>query len=283
MSQKSGTLPTYDGLTLATRQWIPHDHPKAAVVIIHGLSEHAGRYVHVIKELMAHDFTVFTYDQRHHGRSRGLPRALVERFSSFVDDLAVVLNWVRSEIGDMPLFAYGHSLGGGVLARYIGEGRGEHLAGAILSSAALRIPDDFSPFLQKLAPLVSRIRPTLQTTGRDREFLSRNPTVRQAFMADHLTYKGGLRARTGYEILNNARSIIDTAPAFTIPILFLHGTGDKITDPQGSQMLYDAIPSTDKTIKLFNGLFHEIHNEDEQQEVIAAIVQWLNQRTDNEL
>lgn len=279
MTHESGTLPTYDGLMLATRTWIPHDHPKAAVLIIHGLSEHSGRYAHVAAELMLHDFAVFAYDQRHHGQSSGEPRALVNRFGSFVDDLAVVLNWVKSEIRDIPLFAYGHSLGGGVLARYIGEGRGEHLAGAILSSAALRIPDDFSPILQKLAPLVSRIRPTLQTTGRDRQFLSRNPAVRRAFMEDPLTYKGGLRARTGYEILTNARTIIDTASAFTIPVLFLHGTGDKITDPQGSQALYDAIPSTDKTIKLFEDFFHEIHNEDEQAEVIAAIVEWLNERS----
>ena len=279
MPQKSSFLPTYDGLQLATRQWIPSSEPKAAVLIIHGLSEHAGRYAHVAGELTSNGYTVFAYDQRHHGKSGGKPRAFIERFGSLVDDLAVALNWVRSEIGDLPLFVYGHSLGGGVLARYIREGRAEHLSGAILSSAALRIPDDFSPILQKLAPIVSRLRPTLQTTGRDREFLSRNPAVREAFMSDPLTYKGGLRARTGFEILTNTRTILETTEAFTIPILFLHGTGDKITDPLGSQMFYDAIPATDKTLKLFDDFFHEIHNEDQKSEVISAVVEWLDARS----
>ena len=98
-------------------------------------------------------------------------------------------------------------------------------------------------------------------------------------MSDPLTYKGGLRARTGFEILTNTRTILETTEAFTIPILFLHGTGDKITDPLGSQMFYDAIPATDKTLKLFDDFFHEIHNEDQKSEVISAVVEWLDARS----
>jgi len=279
MQHDAGTISTDDGLTLATRRWVPGTKPRGVVLIVHGLSEHSGRYAHVATQLLLHDFAVYSYDHRHHGRSGGSPRAYIEDFDRLVDDLRTVLHWVHSDCGDLPLFVYGHSLGGAIAARYVAINGSEGLAGLILSSAALRIPDDFSPVLRRLAPLLSRFLPRLPTVGDDRAHLSRDPSVLRAFMEDPLTYKGGLRARTGYQVLLNSMDILDHADAFRLPLLLLHGSADRITDPKGSRLLCERAPAEDKTLLVYDGWYHELHNEEERQRVLDDVTEWLEART----
>jgi acylglycerol lipase len=278
MQHDAGTLTTDDGLVLATRRWLPQGRPEAFVLIVHGLSEHSGRYAHVATHLMLHDFAVLSYDHRHHGRSEGAPRAYIERFDRLVDDLDMVLDWARTEAGDRPIFLFGHSIGGAVVARYVIEHGDEGLAGVILSSAALKFSDDQFPLLRKIAPLLSRFFPTLPTTKDDRAYLSRDPSVQRAFMRDPLTYKGGLRTRTGWVALTNTGDIMDHGQAFTAPLYLFHGTADRITDPLGSQQLFEAAGAADKTLRLYDGFYHETLNEEERQQVLDELVEWLSAR-----
>jgi len=271
----AGTLTTSDGLTLATRRWIPHAEPQASVLIAHGLSEHSGRYAHVAAHLLLNDLAVYGYDHRHHGRSAGQPRAFVDRFQDLVDDLALVIDWVTTEAPQRPLFLFGHSLGGAVATRYIAQNGGEALAGLILSSPALQIPEDFSPLLQRVAPIVSRLFPRLPTTKRDRAFLSRDPAVMKSWNADPLTYKGGLRARTGYQILMNTRDLLDHTDVFTMPLLVLHGTDDNITSPKGSKLFYERVPTSDKTLWMLDGGYHETFNDLDQEKALEDLASWL--------
>ena len=155
MQHDAGTLRTDDGLTLATRRWTPHARPKAAVVIVHGIGEHSGRYAHVAAHLLLHDYAVYAFDLRGHGRSEGHPRVYVASFDEYVSDLDCFLADVRKEHRG-PLFLLGHSMGGGIAALYVIERGTDGLAGLVLSSAALQIPADLSPLLQKAAGVLSR-------------------------------------------------------------------------------------------------------------------------------
>jgi alpha-beta hydrolase superfamily lysophospholipase len=277
MQHDAGTLRTDDGLSLATRRWTPSNRPKATVALVHGIGEHSGRYAHVATHLLLHDVAVHAFDLRGHGRSEGEPRAYVESFDAFVRDLDHFLREVRREQRG-PLFLYGHSLGGGIAARYVVERGTEGLDGLILSSAALQIPADLSPILQKLAGPVSRFTPTLPTTKLDTSLLSRDPAVVRAYEQDPLVYTGGVRARVGHEVLRNAETIQQHPEAFTLPLYLFHGTADQITDPDGCRWLYEHAPTDDKTLKLYEGFFHETHNEPGRKRVLDDLTAWIEAR-----
>ncbi len=278
MQHDAGTLAAADGLTLATRRWTPRERPKAVVLIVHGIAEHSGRYAHLATHLLLHGYAALAYDHRAHGRSEGEPRTHVESFGELVDDLRVAAGWAREEAEGRPLFVFGHSLGGSVAARYVVEHGTDGLAGLILSSPALKIPPDLSPLLQKVAGLLNRVAPRLRTAKLDLGHLSRDPAVARAYRADPLTDSGGIRARMGYEILRATDGLLGRADAFTLPLLLLHGTADRITDPGGTQALYDAAPTADKTLELYEGFYHETFNEPERERVLDDIADWLDAR-----
>ncbi|MEM1041476.1 MAG: lysophospholipase [Bacteroidota bacterium] len=278
MQHDAGTFRTDDGLTLATRRWVPHDHPKAAVVIVHGIADHSGRFAHVAAHLMLSDYEVYAFDLRGHGRSEGEPRAYVESFDAYVADLGLFLEHVH-EAAAKPVFLLGHSLGGLIAARYVALYGTGGLAGLLLSSAALRIPADLSPVLQKLAGTVSRFTPTLATTKLNTEHLSRDPGVVRGYEQDPLTYTGGVRARTGAETLRVTKEMPSHIGAFTLPLYLFHGAADRITDPAGSQWLYEHAPSEDKTFNLYDDLYHETMNEPERHVVLGDLVAWLDAHT----
>ena len=276
MQHDAGTLRTDDGLTLATRRWQPHARPKGAVALVHGIGEHSGRYAHVATHLMLHDYAVYAFDLRGHGRSEGEPRAYVEAFDVYVADLDRVLEHIRAEAGVLPLFLMGHSMGGGIAARYVIEHGAGGLAGLVLSSAALRVPADLSPFLQKIAGVVSRFAPKLPATRLNTANLSRDPAVARAYEQDPLVYGGGVRARVGHAILQNVQHIEQHTDAFTLPLYLFHGTADRIADPEGSRRLFERAPTEDKTLKLYDGLLHETMNEPERERVLTDLTDWLD-------
>ena len=276
MQHDAGTLTASDGLTLATRRWMPTSRPKAVVVLVHGIGEHSGRYAHVATHLMLHDYAVHSFDLRGHGRSEGEPRVYVDSFDEYLEDLAQFLRHVRSEAPRLPLFLYGHSMGGGIAANYVVERGTDGLAGLVLSSAALKIPADLSPLLQKAAGVLSRLVPKIPLTKIDPDDLSRDPAVVRAYLEDPLVYTGGVRPRVGAEILRVTDHIQNHIDAFTLPLYLYHGTDDKITDPAGSRSVYERAPTDDKTLNLYEGFFHETHNEPERERVLKDLTDWLD-------
>ena len=276
MQHDASTLTTDDDLTLATRRWTPSGRPKAVVALVHGIGEHSGRYAHVATHLMLHGYAVHAFDLRGHGRSEGEPRVYVDSFEAYIDDLALFLAYVHADAPRLPLFLYGHSLGGAIAAYYVAERGTDGLAGLILSSAALKIPADLSPILQKAAGVLSRLVPKLPLTKLDTSDLSRDPAVVRAYEQDPLVYTGGVRPRVGAEILRVTDYLQRHAAAFTLPLYLYHGTADKITDPEGSRLLYERAPSDDKTLNLYEGLYHETHNEPERERVLTDLTDWLD-------
>ena len=262
-----------DGTLLQARAWLPADALRSAVALVHGYAEHIGRYAHVAEFLAQRGHAVYGYDQRGHGRSPGR-RAYVNAFGEYVDDLAVFLDRVREEAPGRPLFLLGHSMGGAVSAHYALR-EDAVLDGLLLSSAALDLPTP--PALQALAWLLGRLVPTLPTLKLDRHLISRDAAVIAATDADPLYYRGGIPARTAAELFDAGRHLRQHLEAFTLPLLLLHGTADGITRPDGSQACYARARSTDKTLALYPGLYHETFNEPEKARVLKEVAAWLDE------
>lgn len=271
----TGSITTDDGTRLFTQRWCA-DAPSAAVALVHGYAEHAGRYAHVAGYLNAHDVSVYTFDLRGFGRSDGR-RALVSSFDQLLDDLQRFLDRTRLQMPEVPLFLFGHSMGGALCALYAIE-RSQAFQGLILSSPAVEVDDSIAPFLRKLAGVLGRLVPTLPTIHTPNNAISRDPAVVEAAERDPLNYNGRVLARTGAEFIRVAQRIQTHMAAIALPLLVFHGTADKLTDPDASRMLYEHARSSDKTLKLYDGLYHETLNEPEKEQVLEDVVEWLKAR-----
>jgi acylglycerol lipase len=269
-----GNFKAADGLSLFEQWWETETGPKAAVAIVHGLAEHSSRYVHVAEHLARGGYAVDTFDLRGHGRSEGR-RAFIRSFDEFLADLDLFLGRVRARHRRTPVFLLGHSMGGGITPLFVITRKPE-IRGLILSAGALKISDDISPLLIRMSGIVGRILPKLPTIKLDSSAISRDPEVVKHYDNDPLNYRGGTPARTGAEIVRATRRIQAQMEAITLPLLILHGTADRLTDIEGSKQLYARAGSSDKTLKLYDGLYHEILNEPEKARVLEDIVHWLD-------
>lgn len=264
MEVSMGSLSTKDGLTLMMRRWSVSD-PTATILIVHGVSEHLGRWEHVAEFFAERRYEVAAYDHRGHGSSTG-SRIHVDRFDDYVEDLGLMVERVRSEL---PLVVYGHSMGGLITTMYA-ESELPQPDLYVLSAPAL---DASAPqALKTAARLVSKVLPGVRlaapTKGED---LSRNPAVGEAYFADPLVDLKGT-ARFGAEFL----AAMDVARAAVgkihVPTLVIHGGDDSLVPPAASAPLA-AVDAVER--RVFPGLRHEMHNEPESADVLQFVVGWL--------
>ncbi len=272
---RGGIQTTPDGASLAYDIWSPPETPRSVIVIVHGYAEHSGRHAPLAAHFVAQGHAVWTYDQRGHGRSSGR-RAYAHTFDDYLDDLDAMLGCTREQFPGQPLFLFGHSMGGAVSTLYCLE-RQAALKGLILSSPALKLPD-VAPLLQRFSSVIGRLVPRLPTVKLNLKHLSRDAGVVAQAAADPLYYHGRMPARTGAELVRATRRINARMETFTLPVLLFHGTADRLTDPTGSTELYSRARSTDKTLALYPGLFHETFNEPEKNQVREEIAEWLDER-----
>lgn len=270
---QSMTLKTADGLDLHTIRW-PVATPRARVVIVHGLGEHAARYTHVAAALNAADFSVYALDHRGHGRSSGT-RTYFDSFGQPEADLARYIDEIRQTTPDVPLFIYGHSMGSLIALRYTLKHQGD-LAGLIVSGYALSVKDTAPTLLFAVIRSLSTIIPKqrLLPLGYDR-LISRDPVVQAAYRDDPLVDSGLLRVGMAAKLLAEAEDQRGQHQRLHLPILILHGSDDQITPASGGEILFEQVSSTDKTHTVYPAAYHELHNEPEQETVIADIVAWL--------
>ena len=262
-----------DDVALHVQHWVPEKPPIATLIIVHGLAEYGGRYVDFAHRLSTIGFQTVAMDLRGHGKSPG-KRAYVFDIRQFVNDVASLVDKVKSESPQLPVFMFGQSMGGAIAALYAVRHQQE-ISGLILFSAALKIHDNFSPLLQKLSGLIAAIFPKLPTLKLDSTLISRDPAVVQTYAGDPMIYHGGTLAKTGAEIIKATREIQNHAEQLRLPLYIAHGTGDKITDPEGSRIVHELAASTDKTLKLYPNLYHELHNEPEKEQVFSDLLAWL--------
>jgi acylglycerol lipase len=257
---------TRDGLEQLRRHWAV-DAPKAAILLVHGIGEHSGRYEHVGEALAAAGYDTVGFDQRGFGKSGGR-RAFVNDFSEYVDDVADLLA-ERRELG-VPVVLMGHSLGGLISATYLVSDHPQPDL-AVLSAPALSAK---IPLWQRVAvPVLSRVAPKLHVKSDfDGSVLSRDVDVQERYNNDPLRVEGSTAA-LGRQILDAMKATSPEIATITLPTYVLHGGTDTLVPPSASEPIGE-LPNV--TRKLWAGLLHECMNEPEWPEVVAGITDWLD-------
>jgi len=269
-------FPINDDIKLYTKNWQPEKNVKAVIIIIHGLAEHVDRYDHVGNYFSLLGYAVEAYDLRGHGKSEG-EKAYIDSILEYVSDLQNYVNHIKLKHPGKHIFLLGHSMGGEIACLYSIKYQTE-ISGLILSGAVIKISDDISPLLQKLSGFIAAIFPRLPTTKIDSSGISRDKNIVELYDDDPLVYRGGTLARTGSEIIKGTKHIKKNMKQITIPVLIMHGTSDRLADPEGSSQLYNGVNSEDKTLKLYENYYHEILNEPEKERVLQDIIKWLDER-----
>jgi acylglycerol lipase len=281
MSHTEGSLPGSKGLKIHWQNWAPDTAPvKAAVIIAHGLGEHGGRYGHVAEALVAQGCSVYAIDHRGHGRSEGA-RAMIDRFAHAVADLDLLATMVQREHRGKPLFLLGHSLGG-ALSLSFSLKHADKLDGLILSGPAVAL-DGAPPMMKPLSKLLSFLTPKVGMFGIDPSLVNNNPETAVAYAKDPLNCHGKVPARTLGELVKFLEWMPAVLPFIKLPTLILHGRDDRLAGVAGSEMLLSRLGSFDKTLKIYDGLGHEIFNERPEQRaaVLDDLSAWLQERTNS--
>lgn len=258
---------------LHTQQFIVKN-AKANIVIVHGLHEHSGRYAHVIASLNEAGLNVYTFDVRGHGQSEGV-RNFITDIDEYRQDLENVLRQVPT---DKPLFLLGHSMGGLIVMNYMLYRERDDVAGVILSGPALEIGEDVSPTAIKILSVVGKYLPQMKTIAVKPSQISRDPIEVEKYKNDPLNSFHGTKAGLGIALLKAIQEAKPQFNQFSQPLLIMHGGADTITNPEGSKLLFKSCKSEDKTIKLWEGAYHEIFNETNKDEVINYMTDWLKAR-----
>jgi acylglycerol lipase len=280
------------GLEIFWQSWQGDAPTRGVVVISHGAGEHSGRYERPALELADLGYPVYAHDHRGHGRSEG-PRALVDRLDNAAADLDVLVDLARREYPDTPLFLLGHSLGATIALRYaLGHqdkldghqdklvGHQDKLEGLILSGALAVIDPPPAP-VRLAARALSAIAPWMPALSVDPATVSRDAAEVEAYRTDPLVHHGKLPVRTVAEIAAATEAFPGQVGSLTLPLLLVHGSEDRLVSVQGSRMVYERASSADKTLEIYDGLFHEVLNElpEDRARVLADIVAWLQART----
>lgn len=265
-----------DGVRMFAQGWLPEGVARALVVLVHGLGEHSGRYEHVGARLARSGFALLGFDLRGHGRSEG-PRGHTPSYDALLDDIAAFFRQVEARFGVAPHFLYGHSLGGNLVLNYALRRRPE-LYGVVATGPALRLA--FEPPAGKvaLARAMNALFPAFtQASGLEVEALSHDPAVVEAYRTDPLVHDR-ISARLFLGFFEAGRWALEHAHEFPVPLLLMHGGADRICSPEGSRAFAARVPG-DCLLKVWDGLYHEVHNEPEKDEVLAMLVSWLERHT----
>ena len=276
MQHSETCYPAKDGVQLYSQSWQPDGTPKAAVCLVHGIGEHSGRYARVAEALCAAGYALCGYDLRGHGHSGG-PRGHSPSYDAMLDDIALLLAEASRRYPGRPQFLYGHSLGGNLVINYALRRR-PPLSGVVATSPGLRTATPQPALKLWLGKIAYRVAPGLTLpTGLLLEGLSRDPAVVEKYRADPLVHDL-VSARFGLDFLNAGEWALDAVRAaeFPLPLLLVHGTADALTSAQASRD-FAAKAGPRCALKLWEGLYHETHNEPEKAEVLAYMIAWLEQ------
>jgi acylglycerol lipase len=273
MKYQNGFFEGIRGMQIYYQCWVPDGDLKAALIVVHGLAEHSGRYMNLVRHFVPLGYAVHALDHVGHGKSEGT-RVYVNRFDDYTETLKRFVDHVRTWQPDSPMFLVGHSMGALISAAYLPEHQAE-LSGAILSGPSVKVSDSISSITISLGKLFSALVPKVGLVALDADGVSRDPAVVEAYVNDPLVYTGKTTARLAAELLKAMKRVSTEAARITLPILIIQGGSDRLVDPSGAKMLYETVSSTDKTLKVYDKLYHEVFNEPEHDQVLSDVEKWL--------
>ena len=246
--------------------------PKAAILLVHGLGEHAGRYSGWAEKFGEKGITVRSFDLPGHGHSEG-NRGVIPSLEKVYDTIDAIIADLSSELPGVPIFIHGQSLGGGLVLNYLIKRKPE-LTGAIVTSPWVILTEQPPKVKVILAKVAAKVMPGfVQHTGLKPEHFSRNPEVVSHFHNDPLVHYM-ISAGLYNKMTVAAKETLARASEITIPLLLAHGRDDMICSPAGSLQVAEAAPKA--TLKLWDGGYHELHNDIISDEHFKFIVAWID-------
>jgi alpha-beta hydrolase superfamily lysophospholipase len=266
---------TSDGLQMYSKGWTPKGKPKGTICLVHGHGEHIGRYEHVAAALTEQGYALLGFDLRGHGKSAG-PRGHTPSYEALMDDIAVFFSQIEARYPGLPRFSYGHSLGGNLVLNYALR-RKPALRGVIATGSWLKLAFDPPASKVSLGKMMNNIFPSFtQSSGLETAALSHDPAVVKAYENDPLVHDK-ISARMFISTYDSGLWALEHAFEFPLPLLLMHGTADRLTSAEASRQFGEA-GGKQVTLKLWDGWYHEIHNEPEKVQVFKVITDWLAAR-----
>jgi acylglycerol lipase len=246
--------------------------PKAAILFVHGIGEHTGRYRRWAERFNEKDIAVRAFDLPGHGNSEGR-RGVIPSLGKVYDTIDAIITELSRELPGVPFFIYGNSLGGGLVLNYLIKRKPE-LTGAIVTSPWVLLTETPPKAKIILAKVVGKVIPGfVQPSGLKTEYLSRNPEVVNQYRNDPLVH-GMISASLYNDMTVAAGETLARASEITLPLLLAHGRDDMITSPAGSMLVAEAAPKS--TLKLWEGGYHELHNDIISDEHFEFIMSWID-------
>jgi len=272
----AGWLKTGDGLKLYTEKNEVHN-ARATVLIMHGLAEHLGRYHYTVKNFNKSGLSVYRFDLRGHGRSEGR-KGYLDHLDNYLSDTELAFKWINADCPTLPLFGLGHSMGSLIAAAYGIKYPGRFSGQIFSAAAAINLP-----IFQELRLIDLNHIPGKTMSNSLANLISHD----QDFIKDYLQDPLVLNEIT-YKLLcevfvRGTDWLIKNLSRYNCPCLILHGGDDQIVIPESAKHLFENITSVDKTLKLYDGLYHDILNESEKDMIIKDICQWIADRLPSKL
>jgi alpha-beta hydrolase superfamily lysophospholipase len=275
VDSSDGSFQSGSGANIFYRCWAPAE-PRAALLLAHGLAEHSGRYGDFASFFADAGIATYALDFPGHGRSDG-KRGHVGDFQEYTEALGALLSLAREAHPDIPFVLFGHSMGGLIAADFLLQYQSEFVA-AVLTGAAIQSPQQPSSIVLFINRVIASVMPRLGVLRMDASGISRDPQVISDYENDPLVYRGKATAGLVTALFSAMKRVVENATSIRLPMLIMHGSVDSLTAVEGSELLHDSISSEDKKIVIYDGLYHEILNEPERNNVMADILQWLETR-----
>ncbi len=280
MKHTEGTFKGVKGLKIFYQAWIPHI-PKAVVLFLHGITEHSGRFPYLVEVLVANNYAMYADDHRGHGKSEG-KRVHVESFDDYVEDERRLLDIITEKHPNLPIIMVGYSLGAAITFAFARKYQDQNLLQGIV---LVGIPSSvkISIFLRFLAKFLSILRPGMRYGDVEYTLFSRDPKLAESYENDPLVFKEKYTVGLGHGIVKIANGMQKNASELTLPVLIQCGSADRmyeIFNARIDESEFDSILTMvkDKAIKIYDGLYHEIYNELEEDRkiVLKDLMEWLD-------
>ncbi|MHA1264899.1 MAG: lysophospholipase [Candidatus Helarchaeota archaeon] len=272
MKHLEDTFTGVNGLKIYYQAWHPDTDPKAVVQIIHGFGEHSGRYMNVVNALIPRGYAIYANDLRGHGKSEGI-QMYVKKFDNFVEDEKIFFDLIKEKEPNIPHFVLGHSMGS-VIAELFAVKYPEGIQGLVLSGAATR-NKTLSGIMKAFAKFLGAIAPKMRLSVALADSLSHDPEVVKAYKEDPLVYKKPT-VKLGAEFARGIDKAVKLLDQIKIPTLVQSGSEDP--EMLGASEFQNLLTIEDKTVIIYDGLYHEVYNEleSEREKVLKDLGEWLD-------
>ena len=266
---------TSDGIEIYAKEWRPEGELRAVICLVHGLGEHCNRYDHMAKYYGEHGIALIGYDRRGHGKSGG-KRGHTISYDAFLDEIEHLTKLADTNFNGLPKLLYGHSMGGNLVLNFLLR-RSQDFEMAVVSGPWIKLAFEPRPFMIFLGKISRKIAPGLtQPSGLDTKHISTDPVEVKKYEEDPLIHDK-ITSETGMSMMDSCDWLLNSPVNFDLPVLFMHGSEDQIISPEGTKEVHSKAKG-DVELKIWPGLFHEIHNEVNRQDVFNYTLNWITSK-----